>query len=102
MTPLIAVPDARLVTSVLQRRRYVTIGVNVLIHASNFFSVIAPVSSIEVLGAVGQGKRALHLPILLSIHPAYVLFFFLVPSFLTPRLQLWTLERSRRSSTMVQ
>ena len=56
MTPLMAVPDVRLVTSVLQWRRYVTIGINVLIHASIFFSIIAPVSSIEIIGAVGHGK----------------------------------------------
>src|ERR1700678_3649740 len=102
MTPLMAVPDAKLVTSVLQRRRNVTKCVNVLIHASFFFRVIAPVSSMEDSGAVFQGKRALHLPNLLSIHPAYVLFFFLVPSFLTPLLQLWTLDRNRRSSTSLQ
>jgi hypothetical protein len=74
---LMAVPDARLVTSVLQQRINVTRGVKVLIQDSFFFILIAPVSSTEDLTAVGQGNHALHLPHLLSMQPAYV--FFITP-----------------------
>ena len=79
-TALIAVPDDRLVTSVLQRKRYVTSGVNVFSHGSIFFIVIAPVSSIIDFKKVGLGNRALHLPHLLSLQIADGLLLCLVPS----------------------
>src|ERR1700723_547608 len=56
-------------------------GVTVLIIASFFFIFKAPVSrSTSVCLYRLRGKRALQLPCLLSIHPVYARFLFLVPS----------------------
>ena len=73
---MIAVPEDKLVTSVLHLNKYVTIGVNVFNHGSNFFMLIAPVR-ISIVDLVKRdcGKRALHLPHLLSLQPEDVLFF---------------------------
>ena len=102
MTLLMAVPDARLVTSVLQWRINVNRGMKILIQDSFFFNVIAPVSSTEDSIAVGRGNRALHFPHLLSMQLAYVFFFFLVPSFKVFLFQLCTFKRSSRSSVTVR
>ena len=90
-TALIAVPEDRLVTSVLQQKRYVTSGVNVFSHGSNFFMVIAPVSSIIDFKNVGLGNRALHLPHILSRQLAEDLPLCLIPFLFWP-LSLWLLN----------
>ena len=60
---LIAVPERRLVVSVLHRKRYVTREENVLIHASPFFIFIAPVARSTIVDStITLGNRALHFP----------------------------------------
>src|SRR6266446_8922699 len=60
---LIAVPERRLVVSVLHRRRYVKIGEKKLIQASPFFIFNAPVAgSTIVVSTISLGNLALHFP----------------------------------------
>ena len=95
---MIAVPEDKLVTSVLHLNKYVTIGVNVFSHGSSFFMSIAPVRvSIVDLVKRERGNRALHSPHLLSLQPEDALFF-LEPFLFKLRSQLWTLDLNKRSS----
>ena len=95
---MIAVPDNRLVTSVLHLNKYVTIGVNVFSHGSSIFMLIAPVS-VSIVDLVKRERRnhALHLPHLLSLQPEDALFF-LEPFLFKSWSQLCTLDLNKRSS----
>src|ERR1700678_1170130 len=75
-------------------------GVNVFSHGSNFFIVIAPVSSIIDFKNVGLGNCALHLPHILSLQLAEGLPLCLVPFLFWPLSQLCTFERINKSSTV--
>ena len=82
---LMAVPDNRLVMSVLHLSKYVTIGVNVFIHFSPFFILSAPVlGSTCVSSKICLGNRALQLPCLL-IHPLHSLLLF----FSSAGIEVW-------------
>src|SRR6266446_4172888 len=60
---LIAVPERRLVVSVLHRRTYVRRGEKKLIDASPFFIFNAPVAGSTIVDSTRPlGKRALHFP----------------------------------------
>src|SRR6267378_8155776 len=60
---LIAVPERRLVVSVLHRRTYVRRGEKKLIHASPFFIFNAPVAGSTIVDStISLGNRALHFP----------------------------------------
>src|ERR1700683_1200893 len=88
-TAFIAVPESRLVTSVLLRIRHVTSAVTVLSIDSPFLMLRAPLSILtSVCSNVLRGKCALHLPHLLLKQPVtgwclltmslflYFIFFF--------------------------
>src|SRR6266403_1542095 len=96
---LMAVPESRLVMSVLHLNRNVTNGVNVFIHTSPFFIFNAPVfGSTSVCSYKGLGNLALHFPCLLI---QVGLSFFATCSFAERfLLQLCTLEWSTSSSTV--
>src|ERR1700720_565805 len=80
-TAFIAVPESRLVTSVLLRIRYLTSAVTVLSIDSPFLILRAPLAIFtSVCSNVLRGKCALHLPHLLLKQPVigwYLLTVFL-------------------------
>src|ERR1700733_10466094 len=96
-----AVPDLRLVTSVLQRNTYEITLEKLLIHGSLFFTLSAPVTgSTSVCSKSSRGNRALHLSHLLSVQPLYAFDLFCVPSLLMLVLQVCILDFETISSTV--